>query len=368
MFSICFRWPNSLSAGEQPVAIAEQVRGITLSRFANAMAAIPLQSPPGRGTLRPFSAAFGSTDAMTTFFRRKSPIRALIAALAVLVAAPALADAASDLDARATAEYNRGLDARDAGQNAAACQHFRNAEALYHNSITSLAGMGYGHRSEEQLEAIKSFANSQQARVDGSKARAREVCGRPDGPALTNGNSGRAPVEDDYFAEKKALQRTSDLAHSQYKESVRLWESGNRAGACATIRQSTASFDKVSGAMKANPVLRSAFGNPDQVLANGKVAAETRDGTFCIDSAQKAELERTAVLAGEQYDEALRLWKAGDKPGACSAMRLSAASYAKALAAMNANPAFKAAFNEPEVVAENAAMAARIRDEMFCKG
>lgn len=300
---------------------------------------------------------------------RRAAHCAVFALFLLLGSTPSFADPVSDLDARATAEYNRGLDARDAGRNGAACQHFRNAEALYHNSIMALSGMGYGHRSEEQLDAIKSFANGQQNRVDASKARAREVCGRPDGPALTSSRSGSSSDAVDWNAEKKLdLQRTADLAHSQYKEAGRLWDAGDRAGACAAIRLATANFDKISGAMKANPALRAAFGNPDVVLANGKMASEERDETFCVNQVQRGEVERTALLASSQFDEADRLWKAGDKPGACAAMRLSAANFGKVASAMAANPGLRSAFSEPDVVIENAALAAKIRDEMFCKG
>lgn len=300
---------------------------------------------------------------------RRAAHCAVFALFLLLGSTPSFADPVSDLDARATAEYNRGLDARDAGRNGAACQHFRNAEALYHNSIMALSGMGYGHRSEEQLDAIKSFANGQQNRVDASKARAREVCGRPDGPALTSSRSGSSSDAVDWNAEKKLdLQRTADLAHSQYKEADRLWYAGDRAGACAAIRLATVNFDKISGALKANPALRGAFGNPDVVLENGKIAAELRDEAFCVNQVQRREVERTALLASSQFDEADRLWKAGDKPGACAAMRLSAANFGKVASAMAANPGLRSAFSEPDVVIENAALAAKIRDEMFCKG
>lgn len=211
----------------------------------------------------------------------KSLTCGLVAVLAMLAATPALADNAADLDARAAAAYNRGLDARNAGQNAAACQHFRSSEALYHNSITAL--MGRPMYTEELREEVKNLAAMQQSNLNGAKAKAQEVCGRPDGPALSSSSSGSVAVDaDDSYAAKKDLQRIGDLAHSQYKESVHLWEAGNRAGACAMIRLSTANFDKAIAAIKANPALaRGAFVNPDGVVANGQVAAEVRDEDFC---------------------------------------------------------------------------------------
>jgi hypothetical protein len=229
----------------------------------------------------PCSSDIQEASHMTASTHRKFIARALFAALALFGASAVRADRATDLDARAAAEYNRGLDARDAGQNAAACEHFRDAAILYENSISALISRNMG--SEEARESIKRAADQQQASADGAKAKAREVCGRPDGPALTSADSGPAPVDvDTSYADKKELQRLGDLAHSQYKESVRRWEAGDRAGACAAIRLSTAAFEKVSAAIKSDPALaRGVFANPDQVLANGQVAAEVRDEDFC---------------------------------------------------------------------------------------
>ena len=300
---------------------------------------------------------------------RRAAHCAVFALFLLLGSTPSFADPVSDLDARATAEYNRGLDARDAGRNGAACQHFRNAEALYHNSIMALSGMGYGHRSEEQLDAIKSFANGQQNQVDASKARAKEVCGRPDGPALTSSRSGSSSDEVDWNAEKKLdLQRTADLAHSQYKEADRLWDAGDRAGACAAIRLATANFDKISSAMEANPALRGAFGNPDVVLANGKMASEVRDKTFCskVTGLQMDSLRRDMSLADSKVDEAKRLYEADDLAGSCVAARLSTDAYDRLTSAMRTDPTLRAAFEDPESVFENAKVMADHRDRFYC--
>ncbi len=216
---------------------------------------------------------------MARFANMKSPIWVLFLA-ALLSANPALADRATDLDARAAEEYNRGLDARDAGQNAAACEHFRNSAVLYENSISALTSRYMG--SEEARDAIKSAANAQQASADGAKARAKEVCGRPDGPALTASSASSSSNDVHWNAEKKLeLQRTRKLAVSQYTESNRLWDAGDRPGACAAIRLSTANFSKVAAAMKANPALESAFTPVAQHCADEAYVIELRDKTFC---------------------------------------------------------------------------------------
>jgi hypothetical protein len=218
---------------------------------------------------------------MTTLACRKSLVRTLITALALPSASAVMANEVSDLDVRAAAEYNRGLDAGDAGRNGAACQHFRNAAVLYENSIYAM--MSHPMRTEEDRDVIKRAADQQQASANGAKAKAKEVCGRPDGPVLSNSSDGLAAVDaGDRYAEQKELQQLGNLAHNQYKESVRLWEAGDRAGACATIRLSVATFNKVAMAIKVDPVLaRGVFANPEQVLANGQMAAEVRDGEFC---------------------------------------------------------------------------------------
>jgi hypothetical protein len=97
-----------------------------------------------------------------------------LGALAVLGASAALADQASDLDTRAAAEYNRGLDAQEAGENSTACQHFRNAATLYENSIYAL--MSRSMATEEAREYIKTASGQQQTRADKAKAKAGEVC------------------------------------------------------------------------------------------------------------------------------------------------------------------------------------------------
>lgn len=208
---------------------------------------------------------------------------AAIAIFLLLGNNPAQAQSASEVnryDQQATAEYNRGLDASDEGRNGAACEHFRNAEVLYHNSTVSLIGLPM--QTAEQREEITNYADRQQASLNDAKAHAKEVCGRPDGPALTSSSSGSTADDvDTNYADKKELQRLADLAHSQYKESVRLWEAGDEAGACAAARRSVASFATVVSTLRANPALESAFANPAQIYANAQQAMIDRDEFYC---------------------------------------------------------------------------------------
>lgn len=218
----------------------------------------------------------------------KSLNRWLFAVLAMLAATPALADNAADLDARAAAAYNRGLDARDAGQNAAACQHFRNSEALYHNSITAL--MGRPMYTEELREEVKNLAAMQQSNLNGAKAKAQEVCGRPDGPALSansssgsssNSSSNSWTATDQRNYDLEQIQGAAGRAMAAYKEAELLYAAKNFNGACVKARNSAAYYTFVVDQLRIKPALRSAFDNPDQILANAATAAKDRDGYFC---------------------------------------------------------------------------------------
>lgn len=200
--------------------------------------------------------------------------------LALLGTKPLLAQSGSDYDVRAAAEYNRGLDARDAGQNRAACGHFQNAATLYHNSIVAL--MGYPMRTEDERDHVKRLGDQQQRSLDGATAKVAEVCGRPDRAAqASSGSSGSSGDSDGYNDQKLDLQRTRKLAVSQYNEANRLWDTGNHTAACQTIRLSAANFARVTAAMKANPALEAAFSPVAQHYSDEAYVIELRDGTFC---------------------------------------------------------------------------------------
>jgi hypothetical protein len=251
-----------------------------LSRFANGLATFLRQTALCRGARWLCLSGIREISSMTALIRYKSLVRVLVTTLALLGTSAVMANEVSDLDARAAAEYNRGLDARDAGQNGAACQHFRNSAVLYENSIYAM--MSHSMRTEEDRDVIKRAADQQQGSANGAKARAKEVCGRPDGPALTSSAASSASNDVDWNAEKKLdLQRTRKLAVSQYTESNRLWDAGDRPGACAAIRLSTDNFAKVTAAMKANPALESAFTPVAQHYADEAYVIELRDKTFC---------------------------------------------------------------------------------------
>lgn len=297
----------------------------------------------------------------------KSLYFAVLVGFGLLNANPASANPVSDLDARAVAEYNRGLDAADAGQNVAACQHFRNAAVLYENSIYAM--MSHSMRTNEDRETIQSAANQQQAAANRAKSNASEVCGKPNGPALTSSSESSSSNDVDWNAEKKLeLQRTQSLAQSQYKESVRLWEAGDRPGACTMIKASAANYANVVSALKSNKALEDAFFPVDKLYENAAMAAEVRDQTICsqVTDGQRNSLQRDARQAITQNKEADRLYAAKDYAGACAAARLSADAYDRLTSAMRSNPALEAAFDDPSVVYGNAKIMATDRDRHYC--
>lgn len=293
-------------------------------------------------------------------------ICAVLGALALFSASAAVANEVTDLDVRASAEYNRGLDARNAGRNDSACQHFRNSAVLYENSIYAMMGsLG----SEAGRNAVKDMANMQQTSANNAKFYAKEVCGRPNSAALISpvSNANRPDIDYDYGT-KEELRRTQSLAQNQYKESVRLWDAGDRSGACAMIRTSAAGYAKVVDALKANKALESAFYPVTELYANATLVTEVRDETFCskVAGGQRDSLQRDTLLAITKGKEAKRLYEADDLAGSCAAARLSTDAYDRITSAMRTDPALRAAFDDPENVFENAKIMADHRDRFYC--
>lgn len=173
------------------------------------------------------------------------------AMVALLGTSPLLAQSAAELDQRAVVAYNRGLDARDAGQNRAACEHFRNAEALYHNSIMAL--MSRPMNTEDQREEVKQMASSQQTSLNGAKAKASAVCGQPDAPLPPARNSPPPtssyqprPVSSaaDLAGSVRAVQSTIDTAYAHAQDAVARYQARDFAGACASARASNENYIK----------------------------------------------------------------------------------------------------------------------------
>ena len=112
-----------------------------------------------------------------------------------------------------------------------------------------------------------------------AKRGAEAVCGKPDLPH-------KDPVHNqgsvaNYEDQKVALQQTVTLSESQAKDSVRLFEAGDFAGACASSRLAANGFGQVARDMKANPQLEAAFVNSAQLYENAKAAAADRDEFYC---------------------------------------------------------------------------------------
>lgn len=310
---------------------------------------------------------------------RKRPIALLIACLAMLCASPAAAqdsDFARAYEVAAEADASMGQAVADAkaGRNRAACTGFKRARSLY---ISADFAVPTTSTYAATIRAANQLSKAFQRQADSAGELAKAYCELSDEAPQTrstssnsNSNSSSSTAQSgfDLDSRKQDLQRTADLAHSQYKEADRMWDAGDRAGACAAIRLSTANFDKISGALKANPALRGAFGNPDVVLENGKIAAELRDKTFCskVTGMQRDSLRRDMSLADNKGDEAKRLYEADDLAGSCTAARLSTDAYDRLTSAMRTDPTLRAAFEDPESVFENAKVMADHRDRFYC--
>lgn len=85
-----------------------------------------------------------------------------------------------------------------------------------------------------------------------------------------------------------------------------------------------------------------------------------------LDSQKKA-LQSSATQAKSQYQEADRLYDAGDHAGACASARRSADTFAKVTEAMKANRGLESAFANPDQLYANAEQVAKDRDSYFCK-
>jgi hypothetical protein len=82
-------------------------------------------------------------------------------------------------------------------------------------------------------------------------------------------------------AQKSELQKSANWGMGQYQVAMRRYNEGDRAGACSAARLAADELAKVTAAMRANPALEAAFGNPAQLYQNAKDMAEVRDDTFC---------------------------------------------------------------------------------------
>ena len=203
---------------------------------------------------------------------------ALAAAALLLGAQSARAETSDSLSQRATDAFNDAVLAGRAEHYQAACRGFNSAAGLYKNAIYALIGEPMG--TDEERDYVKRQADALQDRVDTAREYAKVVCPLSDGPSgddtILTSSTG-----DDNSATKEDLQRTETLGQNQYREAVRLYEARDFSGACASARQSAASYARIVAALKAQPSLESAFANVAQLYANAAGAAEDRDTFYC---------------------------------------------------------------------------------------
>ena len=215
---------------------------------------------------------------MARITRWTSPLGALLAAALLLGAQPVRAETSESLGQRATDAFNDAVLAGRAEHYQAACRGFNSAAGLYKIAIYAL--MAEPMQTDEERDYVKRQANALQDRVDTAKEYAKVVCPLSDGPSgddtISTSSTGNANS-----ATKEELQRTETAAKNQYREAVRLYEAHDFSGACASARQSAASFARIVAALKAQPSMESAFANPAQLYANAAQTAEDRDTFYC---------------------------------------------------------------------------------------
>jgi len=204
-------------------------------------------------------------------------IAALIACHALLSANLAAAEPSTDAQAKHAQEVAlQAVEDGEAGRNEQACQGFKNAAILYKNAVYSL----YSHSlsTPDDRKYVTDSATFLQDKVNTAKEAVSMYCGLPDEPNPVAASSNDVDSDAD---SKRDLQRSADLAQSQYKEAARLYEANDFAGACASVRLSAAGFGRVVDAMRANHALESAFANAAQIYTNAAQAAADRDEFFC---------------------------------------------------------------------------------------
>ena len=240
---------------------------------------------PGHGET---GAAMGDEQMTGARLGRRS-LGGLFAALLLVQAAPAAAQDTDTQAARATQTYNDAVDAVQSRRYDAACRGFGNAAVMYENAIGSL--MGQSMATEEDRDYIKRYANTWQGAADQAKKAAKAACYLRDnaapssessGPSSGSSSSSSSWTSEDYRnSENEAIQDAARRAAADYKEADRLYDAKDFPGACAKARSSAAIFTYVVTQLRIKPELRSAFDNPNQILANAATAAQDRDGYFC---------------------------------------------------------------------------------------
>jgi hypothetical protein len=209
---------------------------------------------------------------MTNLAFRKNPAReaigfAIAISFALINTSAVAMENAADLDAEAAADYNRGLDAKEAGQNDRACRSFENAAIGWENAVYALLGLPMS--SEEDRDRIKSFASGLQSSANSAKAQAKQVCGVANRVILTpppssgsqssSYHSPSVPSASELAGSVSAVQETINTAYANAQDAVVKYKARDFAGACASARASHEFYVKAQDQARAITKATSSF-------------------------------------------------------------------------------------------------------------
>ena len=190
-----------------------------------------------------------------------------------------------------------------------------------------------------------------------------------------------------------AISRLSNAALDHFSQTPQIFQKQGRQNqtACRRYGNATGLFENAICALLSVPMAtederENLKGAADQLqqrvdLAkeNAKAVCNLRDRPTLVDAASSSndgetnftaqeDLQQTATRAKIQYAEAIRLYEARDFAGSCASARLSAASFARVVTALKANPALEAAFGNVDQLYAIAALATEDRDSFYCVG
>lgn len=215
-------------------------------------------------------------------------------------------------------------------------------------------------------DAPYEYLNAVNTDLTNARIHTNEVCKIANGTTPFPRTDARTDAAFD--AQVRDLRKGNKWAAEQYRFAESYYEEGNYTAACSNARLAADELDRIVRAMRANPELEGAFGNPAQVYQNAKIVAEARDETFCnkVTGAQRNSLEQDALQGAAKAKEAKRLYEAGDFLGSCAAARLSVDAYARMTSALRSDTALRSAFDDPDAVFENAKVITDYRDRFYC--
>lgn len=293
---------------------------------------------------------------------------ARLAATLILLSSLCTPAWAQYIDEAAFHRYSAQSDAAFDEANAELDKAIATKERVYMVRACTLLIKAANLKELARNDAPYEYLNAVNTDLTNARILTNDICKTANGTTPFTRTDARTDAAFD--AEKRDLQKGVSWSLGMYRMASDQWDEGNRAAACSTIRVAADELARITSAMRANPELEGAFGNPAQVYHNAQVVADDRDNTFCnkaaATGAQRNSLEQDALQGQTKGEEAKRLYEAGDFPGSCAAARLSVDAYARLISALRSDPALRSAFNDPEAVFENAKVIADYRDRFYC--